>query len=224
MGSREHAHDALHNDAFRWEKGRLRRAFYARPVLTVAREVVGKILVHETREGTCAGRIVEAEAYRGPDDRAAHSHGGKRTPRVEAMYGRAGHAYVFFVYGMHWQFNLVTGRVGEPHAVLVRAIEPLAGLGVMAKRRGISLARRELTNGPGKLCVAFGIDGEAYGADLCRGSLFLADDPQRAKRRVVRSPRIGIDYAGAWAKKPWRFSEAANPWVSRPPKGSLRTG
>jgi DNA-3-methyladenine glycosylase len=224
MGRDKRAHDALHNDAFHWEKHRLGRAFYARPVLAVARDVVGKILVHRTRAGTCAGRIVECEAYRGPADRAAHSHGGRRTPRVEAMYGRAGHAYVFFVYGMHWQFNLVTGEVGEPHAVLIRAIEPLSGLGVMAKRRGMSPARRELTNGPGKLCVAFAIDGDAYGADLCRGSLFLAEEVDPRRPRVVRSRRIGIDYAGAWAKKPWRFSEAANPWVSRPPKGSLTPG
>src|SRR5688572_26408233 len=193
MGRAEHAHDALHNDAFRWEKRRLERAFYARPVLIVAREVVGKILVSRTRAGTCAGRIVECEAYRGPADRAAHSHGGRRTPRVEAMYGPAGHAYVFFVYGMHWQFNLVTGEVDEPHAVLIRAIEPLSGLEVMAKRRGMSAARRELTNGPGKLCVAFGIDGDAYGVDLCRGSLFLAEEPRPEKRRVVTSRRIGID-------------------------------
>lgn len=217
-------YDALHNARFRWEKTLLPRRFYERPVLVVAKEIIGKLLVHRTREGTTVGRIVEAEAYRGPADRAAHSYGGRRTARVEAMYGPAGHAYVFFVYGMHWQFNVVTGAVDEPHAILIRAVEPIAGLSLMSKRRGMPATKRELTNGPGKLCAAFAIDGDAYGADLCRGSLFLAEEPQPSVRRVLRSPRVGIDYAGAWAKKPWRFTEALNPWVSRPPKGSLKIG
>lgn len=220
----EPGYDALHHRQFRWEKSLLPRSFYERPVLVVAKETIGKLLVHRTRAGTTVGRIVEAEAYRGPADRAAHSHGGRRTPRVEAMYGRAGHAYVFFVYGMHWQFNVVTGKVGEPHAILIRAVEPIAGIELMAKRRRMSQAKLELTNGPGKLCAAFDIDRNAYGADLCRGSLFLAEESEPTERRVLRSPRIGIDYAGAWAKKPWRFTEALNPWVSRSPKGSLKNG
>ncbi len=223
MGPSSTWHDALHNAAFPWEKRRLTRKFYQRPVVTVARESVGKLLVHRTAAGTTVGRIVEAEAYRGPEDRAAHSYGGTRTTRVEAMYGAAGHAYVFFVYGMHWQFNLVTGAVGEPHAVLIRAVEPWSGLDVMARRRRISPSCRELTNGPGKLCAAFGISREQYGVDLCKTKLFLAEPPVSARLRIVCSPRIGIDYAGSWANKPWRFSAAANPWVSRPPKGSLRS-
>jgi DNA-3-methyladenine glycosylase len=125
---------------------------------------------------------------------------------------------------MHWQFNVVTGSIGEPHAVLIRAVEPVAGIELMAKRRRMSATQRELTNGPGKLCAAFDIGAEAYGVDLCRGSLFLAEDPEPRARRVLRSPRVGVDYAGAWAKKPWRFTEALNPWVSRPPKGSLKNG
>ena len=192
----------------------LPRSFYARPVLTVAREAIGKILVHETREGRVAGRIVEAEAYRGPEDRAAHSYGGRRTERTEAMYGRPGHAYVFFVYGMHWHVNLVTTAVDEPHAVLIRAVEPLEGIELMAERRGLTPGSRDLTNGPGKLCQAFAIGKSSYGADLCSGPLFLS---QGTLPRVARSPRIGVDYAGAWAARPWRFFERANPWVSRTP-------
>lgn len=190
----------------------LPRSFYARPVLTVARDAIGKILVHDTAEGRTAGRIVEAEAYRGPEDRAAHSFGGRRTRRTAAMYGPPGFAYVFFVYGMHHHVNLVTTKKDAPHAVLIRAVEPLEGIALMAARRGLLPGDRNLTNGPGKLCVAFGIDQRAYGADLCRGPLFLADGPRGS---VARSPRIGVDYAGSWAERPWRFYERGNAFVSR---------
>jgi DNA-3-methyladenine glycosylase len=183
-------------------------------VLTVAKDVIGKLLVHASPEGLVAGRIVEAEAYRGPEDRAAHSFGGRRTTRTEAMFGPPGFAYVFFVYGMHWHVNLVTTREGAPHAVLLRAAEPVLGQELMATRRGAPLRQVDLCNGPGKLCQAFGIDRRHYGVDLTRGSLFLsATDAGRPK--VARSARIGVDYAEAWADKPWRFYEQGNAWVSR---------
>jgi DNA-3-methyladenine glycosylase len=201
-----------------WEGRRLSRDFYRRSVLTVARECIGKVLVHRTAEGVVAGRIVEAEAYRGPADRAAHSYGGRRTARNEAMWGEAGRAYVFFVYGMHWHVNLVTGDVGEPHAVLIRAVEPVLGVELMAARRHMGVERRELTNGPGKLCVAFGIAREQYGSDLVGGPLFLADAP---RARAIRARRVGIDYAESWADKPWRFLEPGNRYVSRPPEARL---
>jgi len=192
----------------------LPRAFYARPVLTVARRVIGKVLVSESADGVTRGRIVESEAYRGPSDRAAHSFGGRRTTRTEAMFGPPGHAYVFFVYGMHWHFNLVTGRTGEPHAVLVRAVEPLDGAALMSARRGIEGDIRNLANGPGKLCKAFAIDGNDYGVDLCKpGRLYIVDGP--APKKIGRSERIGVDYAGAWALKKWRFFDAESPFVSR---------
>jgi DNA-3-methyladenine glycosylase len=135
------------------------------------------------------------------------------------MWGPPGHAYVFFVYGMHWHFNLVTGAEGQPHAVLIRAVEPIVGAQLMAARRGMEATRAELTNGPGKLCVALAIDKRQYGLDLCRGPLFLADAP---RARAVRARRVGIDYAGIWAEKPWRFLEPGNPYVSRPPGARLR--
>jgi DNA-3-methyladenine glycosylase len=194
----------------------LPRSFYARPVLTVARETVGKILVHETPEGRVSGRIVEAEAYRGPEDRAAHSFGGRRTARTEAMFGPPGFAYVFFVYGMHWHVNLVTTAEEVPHAVLIRAVEPLEGVELMAERRGLTPGDRNLTNGPGKVCQAFDIDKRCYGLDLCRRPLFLSDG---ARAKVTRSPRIGVDYAGVWAERPWRFFDAGSPYVSRAPGG-----
>lgn len=189
----------------------LPRSFYARPVLTVARDTLGKILVHESPEGRVSGRIVETEAYRGPEDRAAHSFGGRRTPRTEVMYGPPGFAYVFFVYGMHWHFNLVTTREGAPHAVLIRAVEPLEGVELMLRRRGREKVGNDLTNGPGKLCQAFGINGALYAEDLTQNRLYLLDGPTP---RATRTARIGVDYAAEWAEKPWRFYDAKSPFVS----------
>ncbi len=190
----------------------LPREFYARPVLRVARDCIGKLLVHRTPEGLAVGRIVETEAYRGPEDRAAHSYGGRRTARTEVMFGPPGYAYVFFVYGMHHQFNIVTTSEGAPHAVLVRAVEPLFGLDQMSRRRNLPATSRELCNGPGKLCQAFGIGKADYGADLCGKRLFLADGP---RAQTAQSPRIGIDYAEEWAEKPWRFYDPKSRYVSR---------
>lgn len=196
----------------------LSRSFYARPVLTVARDCLGKLLVHRIESDILVGRIVETEAYRGPEDQAAHSYRGRRTPRTEVMFGPAGFAYLFFVYGMHWQFNVVTGQPEQPQAVLVRAVEPVSGIEQMAARRNMGGTRRNLTNGPGKVCSAFGLGAEQYGMDLCRGPLFLADAP---RARAARSERVGVDYAGVWAKKPWRFFEPDNPYVSRARRGRV---
>lgn len=193
----------------------LPRSFYARPVLVVAPECIGKILVHRTADGTAAGRIVECEAYRGPEDLAAHSAGGRRTKRTEVMFGPPGHAYVFRLYGMHWAFNVVVATEGEPHAVLIRAVEPVFGQKLMSERRGVPPGKPALTNGPGKLCDALAIDGSAYGLDLCKDTLFLADG--RAGK-IGQSPRINIDYAGEWVNKPWRFYERGNRYVSVAPR------
>ena len=194
----------------------LPRSFYARPVLTVAKDVIGKVLVHRTRQGLLAARIVEAEAYRGPEDRAAHTWGGRRTARTEAMFGEPGLAYVFFVYGMHWHLNLVTTREGAPHAVLLRALEPLLGGELMSRRRGLPETNVNLSNGPGKLCQAFDINQRHYGVDLTRGSLFLSEGPAvKPRPKLGRTARIGVDYAEAWAEKPWRFFELGSRWVSR---------
>ncbi len=192
-------------------------------MLDVARSLIGALLVHRTAEGTTAGRIVECEAYRGPDDLAAHSAGGRRTRRTEAMFGPPGHAYMFLLYGMHWAFNAVVGPEGCPHAVLVRALEPVLGIDRMAARRGVDAASVRLTNGPGKLCAAFGLDASAYGKDLCGTELFLApgEAPGEAsgeRGKIGRSPRINVDYAGAWARKPWRFYERGNRYVSVAPR------
>src|SRR5262249_14641492 len=162
-----------------------------------------------------AGRIVESEAYRGPEDLAAHSAGGRRTRRTEAMFGPPGHAYMFLLYGMHWAFNVVVGAEGTPHAVLIRAIEPTLARAQMGVRRGLPEESLSRTNGPGKLCAALGLDASAYGKDLCGEELFLADaDGPRGP--IGRSPRINVDYAGEWAKRLWRFYERKNRYVSVP--------
>jgi len=192
---------------------KLPRGFYARSVLVVARECIGKLLVHRTPEGEAAGRIVEAEAYRGPRDLAAHSARGL-TKRTAVMFGPPGYAYVYLIYGLSWAMNIITATEGEPHGVLIRALEPVRGLELMVRRRGgISAGARELTNGPGKLTQALGITGDDYGRDLCGDRLFL-EEVDRPVGRVGRSARINVDYAGAWAAKRWRFYERGNRHVS----------
>ena len=194
----------------------LSREFYARPAPVVAQECLGKILVLETEDGPMSGRIVETEAYLGIHDKAAHSYGGRRTPRNDVMYGPPGHAYVFLIYGLHHHLNLVTNASGDPCAVLMRAVEPLSGQDRMRQRRPVELLTA-LTSGPGKLCQAFGIDRGVNGHDLCCSPLYLVDGPGPA--RVVRTPRIGIDYAGDWARRRLRFVDPDSRFLSR-----LRSG
>lgn len=195
---------------------KLPREFFTRPnVLTVARELLGKLLVVPTRNGKrVSGRIVEAEAYRGPQDRAAHSYGGRRTKRTETMYGIGGNAYVFFVYGMYYQFNVVTNVSEAPHAVLIRAVEPVEGIELMRTRRG-KQQDHNLTNGPGKLCIALGIDRGFDAADLLGNRVWLEAAAKVPRSRIMSGPRIGIDYAEEWKDKPWRFWIKDNAFVSR---------
>jgi DNA-3-methyladenine glycosylase len=198
------------------ESRKLGRDFYARPVLLVARECIGKVLVHRTADGIAAGRIVEVEAYRGPLDLAAHSARGL-TRRTAAMYGPPGYAYVYLLYGISWAMNLVTTADGVPHAVLIRAIEPVRGVDLMARRRRKPPNSRELTNGPGKLTNALAITGADYGRDLCGGRLYL-EHSELPVGRIGRSPRINVDYAGRWASRPWRFYERGSRYVSVAPR------
>ncbi len=183
----------------------LPRAFYLQPTLRVARALLGKILVHVTGEATTAGRIVEVEAYRGPADRAAHSAGGHRSARNEVMYGPPGRAYVYVIYGMHHCMNVVCQLPDVPEAVLIRALEPVEGEAVMRRRRRADGPAWWLCRGPGALCQAMGIGRTENGADLVRGRLRILDAPPLSARRVARTARIGIDYAGADAARAWRF-------------------
>lgn len=195
---------------------KLPREFYTRPnVVTVARELLGKLLVVPERNGTrVSGKIVEVEAYRGPQDRAAHSYGGRRTKRTETMYGIGGTAYVFFVYGMYDQFNVVTNAPDAPHAVLIRAVEPVEGIDLMRKRRQ-GKSDHNLTNGPGKLCIALGIDRKLDAADLLGDRVWIEEHRVIPRSRIATGPRIGIDYAEEWIDKPWRFWIKDNAFVSR---------
>jgi DNA-3-methyladenine glycosylase len=194
---------------------KLPREFYTRTnVLSVARELLGKLLVVPAPDGKrVSGIIVETEAYRGPLDRASHAYGGRRTRRTETMYGLGGTVYIFFVYGMYNQFNVVTNVENAPHAVLVRALQPVEGIEVMRRRRH-GQPDRNLTNGPGKLCIAMGIDRELDRADLLGSEVWLEPSEKLPPRKIASGPRIGIDYAEGWVDKPWRFWIKDNRFVS----------
>lgn len=203
-------------------------SFYARHPVEVARDLLGQRLVHEDAAGRCDGMIVETEAYYGFQDPASHAYRG-RTARNAAMFGAPGHAYIYKIYGMHFCFNAVTCAHGEAAAVLVRALEPVEGIALMAQRRGIDGQShlRMLTNGPGKLCQALGITGMQNGADLTGGSLYIerawsggyrlvegstTEETTNAAELPVRSgPRVGITQG---IDLPWRFWIAGNSFVS----------
>ena len=188
----------------------LSRAFFARDALTVAPALLGKTLLH----GETGGVIVETEAYAGQGDRACHAFGGKRTARTEVLFGEAGHAYVYLIYGMYCCLNVVTGRPEEPQCVLIRALRPSLGLETMAARRG-GKPERELCRGPGKLCMALDVGRDITGRDMTAGDFVILDGPEIPEERIGTSPRIGIDYAGEYRDKPWRFFVRGEPCVSR---------
>ncbi len=186
---------------------KLPRAFYDRPTVEVARELLGKYLVRHTADGLIIGRIVETEAYVGPEDRASHAWRGL-TQRTAIMFGPPGYAYVYMIYGVHHCLNIVTEREGYPAAVLIRALEPIAP---GAESASI------IPNGPGKVCRYLAVDRALNGADLCGSVLYVEDRGEViAPEHIVSTPRIGVDYAGPWSEKPWRFYIRGNPFVSRP--------
>jgi DNA-3-methyladenine glycosylase len=192
--------------------------FFRRGAAEVAPELLGRYLVRRIGDETLVVRIVETEAYLGRDDRAAHAWGGRRTARNESLYLPGGHAYVYFIYGIHYCLNAVTGGAEEGGAVLLRAGEPLAGAATMAARRRLARPPRpgDLAGGPGKLCQALAVDRAFDGAPLDRGELVLAHGEPLPLVRVCRGPRVGVGYAGEAAGWPLRFAEAGNPHVSRP--------
>jgi DNA-3-methyladenine glycosylase len=179
---------------------KLPRCFYARETLTVAKELIGLNLVHACVGHRHVARIVETEAYKGPQDLAAHSARG-RTARTEVMFGPPGHAYVYLIYGIWHCLNVVTAACDVPHAVLIRAAEPVSGID-------------GVTHGPGLLCKAMHIDRSHNGTDLAGGTLWIEKPRLRRGAKVARSTRIGVDYAQDWARKPWRFYDPASAYVS----------
>jgi DNA-3-methyladenine glycosylase len=192
-------------------------SFYARPTPEVARRLLGRILISDVGGRRTAGRIVEAEAYVGPDDPACHGYRARRTRRNASLFKAPGTAYVYFTYGMHWCLNAVTEEVGFPAAVLIRALEPLYGLDTMRRRRGGRggglVPDRELCSGPAKLCQALGVTSREDGVPLtrARGRLRITRGP-RQRLSIIVTPRVGITRAVDW---PLRFLIKDSPWASR---------
>ena len=189
--------------------------FFRQDTVELARRLLGCLLIHRTPDGVAGGMIVETEAYIGAIDKACHAYR-NRSERTEIMYHDGGYAYVYFIYGMHYCFNVVTGPEGEGNAVLIRALEPVVGLELMQKRRNTKTVQN-LCSGPGKLCQALAITKNEYGLDLC-----AADSPLRLLRyrhipdaQIVATPRINVAYAEEAAAWSWRFYVKENPYVSK---------
>jgi DNA-3-methyladenine glycosylase len=189
----------------------LRREFYDRETEIVSRALLGAVLECRTAEGLASGIIVETEAYIGEHDAACHAAAG-RTRRTEPLYGPPGNAYVYFIYGMHWCINAVTRARGLPSAVLIRALEPLDGIPLMRVRRPKARSDRELTNGPGKLCAALGIDKRVNGLPLQRYPVIIREGSPVPDEDIEITARIGITRAADW---PLRFLVRGNSFVSR---------
>jgi DNA-3-methyladenine glycosylase len=187
------------------------RRFFERDTLTVARELLGQMIVRRTDEGAIRGIIVETEGYLGELDDAAHSYKGK-SDRIRVQYGPAGMAYIYMIYGMYNCLNITSGPLGVPEVVLIRALEPVSGIDLMKKRRRTDKTL-QLCSGPGKLCMALDIDRRLYGADLCSdGPVYL--EYGQLPPETEASKRIGIDYAMLCRDKLWRFTISGNPYVS----------
>lgn len=195
---------------------KLSHDFYNRAdVVSIAQELLGKTLVTQFGGIHTAGRIVEVEAYAGIHDRASHAYGGRRTARTEIMFGQAGTAYVYLCYGIHHLFNVVTNQPDIPHAILIRAIEPLWGIGDMLERAGKNHQDLTLGRGPGNVSKVLGITTRHTGLSLLGNELFIAGDGFIPGKRAIRATkRIGVDYAGKDALLPYRFILKDNPYVS----------
>lgn len=193
-----------------------------RDSVTVAKDLLGKYLVHMVEGEEIIGKVVEVEAYMGPEDKAAHSYKNRRTERNEVMYGLGGFSYVYFIYGMYHCMNVVVEEIGKPQAILIRALEPISNINTMAVNR-YNKSRSELnksevkglTNGPGKLCRALKIDRKENAKDLCGDELYIISDENAASFEMVSTTRINIDYAEEAAFYPWRFYIKNNPYVSK---------
>jgi DNA-3-methyladenine glycosylase len=194
----------------------LDRAFFTQAdTLHIAQALLGKVLVTQLEGEITAGKIVETEAYLGVGDRACHAYAGRHTGRTSVMYALGGTAYVYLIYGVHPMFNIVTGEVGTPHAILVRAIEPIMGIETMLKRRKLDHLAPKLTAGPGALAKALGIKTAHSGSDLLSDEIWIEDHGiSLGIDQILASPRVNVDYAGDDALLPYRFRIRNNPWTS----------
>lgn len=196
---------------------KLPRDFYqSLDVVKLSQNLLGKFIVTEQNGLRTAGMIVETEAYQGADDKASHAYNNRRTPRTETMFAEGGVAYVYLCYGMHHLFNVVTGPKDCPHAVLVRAVEPIEGIAFMLERRGMQQAHPRLTAGPGSLSKALGITIALDGSLLTSKYIWIEDrNIQLSKKDILASPRVGIDYAKEHRDLPWRFRLKNCVWTSK---------
>ena len=208
---------------------RLPRKFYTQSTLKIAKQMLGKYLVRKIGSKKLIGKIVETEAYIGPEDKASHAYQGKITERNKAEYLIGGHIYIYLVYGMYWQLNISTGNEGQPECVLIRALEPIItknSKSQIPNHKQISKTEppqaylkskiQNLTNGPGKLCRWLKLDKSFYGEDLVKSKRIWLEEGEKIKpSQIIASKRIGIDYAEEWADVPWRFYIKNNPFVSR---------
>jgi DNA-3-methyladenine glycosylase len=192
---------------------KLPRSFYTRSTLQVAQDLIGKVLVRDFDGRRLSGKIVETEAYVGPHDLACHASKG-HTPRTSIMFGPAGYAYVYMIYGFYFCLNVVTERKDYPAAVLIRGVEPLENLEFMRQLRNNPERDTNIASGPGKLCRAMSIDKRLNGEDLLGRTLWI-EDRRLDSGPILSSPRVGVDYAGEYKDKPWRFFLANNPHVSK---------
>jgi DNA-3-methyladenine glycosylase len=194
---------------------KLQPAFYQQTdVAAIARQLLGKILVTQTGSVRTAGMIVETEAYAGITDKASHAWNNRRTKRTEIIYAPGGVAYIYLCYGMHYLFNVITNARDVPHAVLVRALEPLDGIEAMKSRYGQRVPPK-FTAGPGSLCKAMGINAAHNGENLSGNKIWIEDAAAIAEEEILAGTRVGVQYAGEDAYLPYRFSIKNNPWVSK---------
>ncbi len=195
---------------------RLEQEFFLQDALTLAKELIGKGLVREMDGRTIITRIVETEAYIGPEDKGCHAYNNKRTKRTETMFLEGGHAYIYLIYGMYYCLNVVAAEKDKPEAVLIRAVEPLEGLEYIQENRKIKSNKLEdLTNGPGKLCQALGVDKSLNGSNMILGTQLYVVELEQSKVEVCSGPRINIDYAQEYKDVPWRFYIKGHPFLSR---------
>ena len=195
---------------------KLDASFYNRPdVVKIAKELIGKVLITHFGQAITSGRIVETEAYAGAIDKASHAYGGRRTNRTEVIFKAGGTSYVYLCYGIHHLFNVVTNKQDVPHAVLIRAVEPMQGIATMLERTGKKKADYTLTRGPGNVSKALGIKTLHTGVNLLGDDMYIAADDFVVKGKDIEAtPRIGVDYAGEDAKLPYRFILKNSPYVS----------
>ncbi|MEM7101968.1 MAG: DNA-3-methyladenine glycosylase [Bacteroidota bacterium] len=195
---------------------KLDKAFYtSSETLWLAKQLLGKVLVTETNGEKTTGKIVETEAYIGPADKASHAYNNRKTDRTKVMFEEGGLSYIYLCYGIHQMFNVVTGRAGIPHAILIRGVEPLEGINVMLGRRKMKEKAYRLTAGPGCLAEAMGLNREHNGLSLTGNVVWIEDRGVVVpEKNILASPRVGIDYAEEYIKKPWRFRIKGSPWTS----------